>query len=125
MALRRPVGVSVIAVLTWVSATLHIVLGALVLANVLSASGVTDASAWVGIVVGVVTLLVSLGLFGGSNVARVLVTISMSFSVLTAVLLIVDDPAGLIAAPIVSGVVAVVGLLVLYTRSANRFFGSS
>jgi hypothetical protein len=125
MSLRRPVGVTVIAILTWISATLHIVLGALVLARVLSASGVTDVSAWVGIVVGVVALVVSLGLFGGSNVARVLVTVSLCFSVLTAVLLVVDDPTGLIAAPIVSGMVAVVGLLLLYTRSANRFFGSS
>jgi len=38
----------------------------------------------------------------GSNASRVLVTVSPSFSVLTAVVLVVDDPAGLVAAPIVS-----------------------
>jgi len=125
MALRRPFGITVIAVLTWISATLHIVLGVLVLADALSASGVTQLSAWVGILVGVVTFIVSLGLFGGSNVARVLVTVSLVFSVITAVVLVIDDPAGLIAAPIISGAVAVVGLLLLYTPAANRFFGAS
>ena len=38
----------------------------------------------------------------GSNASRVLVTVSPSFSVLTAVVLVVVDPAGLVAAPIVS-----------------------
>ena len=61
----------------------------------------------------------------GSNGSRVLVTVSPSFSVLTAVVLVVDDPTGLVAAPIVSGAVAVIALLLLYTRSANRFAGSS
>ena len=38
----------------------------------------------------------------GSNASRVLVTVSLAFSVLTAVVLVVDDPTGLVAAPIVS-----------------------
>jgi len=37
-----------------------------------------------------------------SNASRVLVTVSSSFSVLTGVVLVVDDPTGLVAAPIVS-----------------------
>lgn len=121
---RRPAGVTLVAVLTWISAILHILLGALVLGGVLSATGVTETSAWIGLAVGVVTLLVSFGLFSGNRAARTLVAISLSLSLLAAAVYIIDAPQGLIASPIASAVTAIVGLLLLYSRPANTYFRS-
>lgn len=124
MTAKRPAGVTLIAILTWFSATLHILLGILVLLGVLSSDGVTDLSAWIAIGVGVVTFFVSVGLFGGSNVARILVTISLLLSMVTSVIFIADDPGGQIAGSIVAAAAALIGLILLYTGRAGDFFRS-
>lgn len=124
MMAKRPAGVTLIAVLTWISAALHILLGILVLRGVLSADGVSDLSAWIAIGVGIVIFCVSVGLFSGSNIARILVTLSLSASILAAVVLVADDPAGPIAGPIISAATAVIGIILLYTGRAGDFFRS-
>lgn len=124
MMAKRPAGVTLIAILTWISAALHILLGILVLRGVLSSDGVTDLSAWIAIGVGIVTFLVSVGLFSGSNLARILVTISLLLSVTASIILIADDPAGDIAGPIIAAATAIIGLILLYTGRAADFFRS-
>jgi len=124
MMAKRPAGVTLIAVLTWISAALHILLGILVLRGILSADGVSDLSAWIAIGVGIVIFCVSVGLFSGSNIARILVTLSLSASILAAVVLVADDPAGPIVGPIISAATAVIGIILLYTGRAGDFFRS-
>ncbi|WP_133059920.1 hypothetical protein [Plantibacter elymi (nom. nud.)] len=121
---KRPAGVTLIAVLTWISAALHILLGILVLRGILSADGVSDLSAWIAIGVGIVIFCVSVGLFSGSNIARILVTLSLLASILAAVVLVADDPAGPIVGPIISAATAVIGIILLYTGRAGDFFRS-
>jgi hypothetical protein len=122
---NRPAGVTFVAVLAWLSGTLHIVLGGLVLGRVLSSSTVTDEVAWASIIVGVIVFLVSLGLFSGSNLARMLVTISLALSILSAVTQIVaDSRPDAVVGPVISGAAAILGVIMLYTGRASRFFGT-
>lgn len=121
MAGQRPGGVVLIAVLAWIGAVLQVVSGVLVLTRVVSPDGVGTEAAWVAVIVGVISFVVAFFLFSGSNVARILVTISFALSLLTAVLAIVANPTNLVA-PILSGIVSLVGLALLYTKRANEFF---
>jgi hypothetical protein len=121
MAGQRPGGVLLIAVLAWIGAALQIISGILVLTRVLSPNGVGTEAAWVAIIVGVISFIVAFFLFSGSNLARILVTISFALSLLTAIFAIIANPANLVA-PIISGLVAVVGIVLLYTNRANEFF---
>jgi hypothetical protein len=121
MAGQRPGGVLLIAVLAWIGAALQIISGILVLTRVLSPNGVGTEAAWVAIIVGVISFIVAFFLFSGSNLARILVTISFALSLLTAIFAIFANPANLVA-PIISGLVAVVGIVLLYTNRANEFF---
>lgn len=118
---RMPAGVTLVAILAWLSATLHIVVGSLVLAGVLHHNGTRREDAWVSIGIGVIALLVSLGLFRRSRVARAMVTVSLVLSLLAAVLAAIARPSTL-AASAISGALALLGLLLLYTRKADRYF---
>ncbi|PVW06350.1 hypothetical protein DEA06_02120 [Microbacterium sp. Gd 4-13] len=121
MAGQRPGGVVLIAVLAWIGAAAQIISGILVLTRVLSPNGVGTEAAWIAIVVGLVSFVVTFFLFSGSNVARILVTISFVLSLLTAIFALAANPANLVA-PIISGLVALVGIALLYTKRANEFF---
>ncbi len=119
----RPAGVTVVAVIAWLSGALQIGLGLLVLAGILNPVGVALPAIWLMIAIGTVTLLVSFGLLGGSAIARVLVTISLSLSLVNAfVQAAVQPAANALAASIITATLAVVGLALLYTARANRFF---
>ncbi|GAA2068569.1 hypothetical protein [Microbacterium hatanonis] len=121
MAGQRPGGVVLIAVLAWIGAAAQIISGILVLTRVLSPNGVGTEAAWIAIVVGLISFVVAFFLFSGSNVARILVTISFALSLLTAIFALAANPANLVG-PIISGLVALVGIALLYTKRANEFF---
>jgi hypothetical protein len=123
MAGQRPGGVVLIAVLAWIGAAAQILSGILVLTRVLSPEGVGAEAAWIAIIVGVVSFLVAFFLFSGSNIARILVTISFVLSLLTAIFALISHPANFVA-PIISALVAVIGIALLYTRRANDYFQS-
>ena len=82
----RPGGVTLVAVLAWITAVLQIGLSILILTGAISPAGVSIPSTWVAIVVGVITLLVSFGLFGANRIARVIVTASLGLTILSAIL---------------------------------------
>lgn len=121
MAGQRPGGVVLIAVLAWIGAAAQVISGILVLTRVVSPEGVGAEAAWIAIVVGVISFVVAFFLFSGSNIARILVTISFVLSLLTAIFAIVSHPATFVG-PIVSALVAVIGLALLYTKRANEYF---
>lgn len=122
--MRRPAGVTLVAVLAWIGGALQLVLGLLALYGVLHPDGIPAAALWVTVVIGAITVLVSFGLFGGSNVARVLVTISLAISLANALLQAALHPTpDIVAASAISGILALIGILLLYTRRANSFFG--
>lgn len=121
MAEQRPGGVVLIAVLAWIGAALQVVSGVLVLTGALNPEGVSTETAWIAIVVGVISFLVAFALFGGSRIARILVTISFVLSLISAIVSIVAHPTNLVA-PILSGLVAIIGLVLLYTAKSNAYF---
>ncbi|MBP5803644.1 MULTISPECIES: hypothetical protein [Microbacterium] len=119
----RPAGVTFVAVLAWISAVLQIVLSILILTGVLAVSSVSIPSTWFALVIGFVTLLVSFGLFGGRNIARVIVTVSLVLSIVGAVLqAIVHQDANVLVGSLITVVLALVGIVMLYTARANSFF---
>ncbi len=121
MAGQRPGGVVLIAVVAWIGAVAQILSGILVLTGVLSPNGVGTEAAWIAIIVGAVSFIVAFFLFSASNLARILVTISFVLSLLTAIFALVANPANFVA-PILSALVAVIGIALLYTKRANEFF---
>lgn len=119
----RPAGVTFVAVLAWISAVLQILLSILILTGVLAVSSVSIPSTWFALVIGFVTLLVSFGLFGGRNIARVIVTVSLVLSIVGAVLqAIVHQDANVLVGSLITVVLALVGIVMLYTARANSFF---
>ncbi|MCD2444357.1 hypothetical protein LQ757_18915 [Agromyces sp. SYSU K20354] len=120
MAGSRPGGVTLVAVLAWISGALQILGGILVLVLHTDVPGGTTA-AWVSIIIGVITILVSLGLFRGSNVARVIVTIVFVLNLAAAIWVMVAVPAQLWSA-VIGGLAALIGLILLYSARANEFF---
>ncbi|MRX45452.1 hypothetical protein [Agromyces kandeliae] len=114
----RPGGVTLVAVLAWISGLLQIIGGVLTLTG-----GGSAATGWTQVVIGAITFLVSLGLFRGSNGARILVSIVFVLNLITAVWAMIAVPAVFWPA-LVAALVALIGLLLLYTRAANEFFRS-
>ncbi|GAA2028504.1 hypothetical protein GCM10009819_10170 [Agromyces tropicus] len=112
----RPAGVTIVAILAWLSGLLQIVGGILTLTG-----GGATATGWTQIIIGVITFVVSLGLFRGSNTARVLVTIVFVLNLGAAVWAMFVVP-GAFWAALVAALFALIGLILLYTRAANEFF---
>lgn len=119
----RPGGVTLVAVLAWITAVLQIGLSILILTGAISPAGVSVPSTWVAIVVGVITLLVSFGLFGANRIARVIVTASLGLTILSAILqAVAHRDANVLVGAIITILLAVAGISLLYTQRANRFF---
>jgi hypothetical protein len=116
----RPGGATLVSILAWISGLLQVIGGVLVLI----AGGAISAlvvAAWITIALGVVTILVGIGLWRGSSAARIIATIVFALSLVNAVV-------GIFAAPenpwqeVVSALLALIGLILLWTKAANDFF---
>jgi hypothetical protein len=131
MAIDRPGGVTLVAVLTWISGLLDIIGGSLLLfqtsvdATVERFGGSSQliASALFTILVGVVVIVVAVGLLRGNNASRIVITVFQMVSIVGSVFLAIAYPAGAIA-EYFSIAVAVIVLLLLWTRRASAFFRS-
>ncbi len=129
MAIDRPGGVTLVAVLAWISGVLDIIGGSLLLfqtsvdATVERFGGASQliASALFTILVGVVIIVVAVGLLRGNNASRVVITVFQMLSIIGSVFLAIAYPAGAIA-EYFSIAVAVIVLLLLWTRRASAFF---
>ena len=116
----RPGGVTLVAVLAWISGAVNIVAGILLLIAALMAP---DAL-WFGLIqlaLGIITIVVSLGLLRGSSGARTVVTVVFVLNLISAVFVVLFQQAQ-VWSGIVSGVVVVIGLILLWTPRANEFF---
>jgi len=109
---RRPFGVTLVALIAWITGLLQIVSGVF---TIFSPAG------WIAIVVGIVTIVVSFGLFGGNNGARILAAIVFAINVIGSIYLLFTFQTSFWSA-LWSGIFPLIGLLLLFTRSANAFF---
>lgn len=131
MAIDRPGGVTLVAVLTWISGLFDIVGGSLLLfqtsvdATVERFGGSSQliASALFTILVGVVVIVVAVGLLRGNNASRIVITVFQMISIVGSVFLAIAYPAGAIA-EYFSIAIAVIVLILLWTRRASAFFRS-
>jgi hypothetical protein len=131
MAIDRPGGVTLVAVLTWISGLLDIVGGSLLLfqtsveATVDQFGGPSQliASALLTILIGVVVIVVAIGLLRGNNASRVVITIFQILSIVGSVFLAIAYPAGAIGEYFSIALAAIV-LILLWTGRASSFFRS-
>lgn len=133
MAGKRPGGVTLVAVLAWISGVLN-VLGGIILLIGLGAGGTTvdgvavdggvgAAAAWISIVIGILTIAVGLGLLRGANIARIIAAIVFVLNVISSVYTLIAHGVGNWTA-IISGALALVALILLFSPKANEFFRS-
>jgi hypothetical protein len=130
-SIDRPAGVTLVAVLTWISGLLDIISGSLLLfqtsvsATVEQFGGASQliASALLRILIGVVIIVVAIGLLRGNNASRVVITVFQMLSIIGSVFLAIAYPAGAIGEYFSIAVAAIV-LILLWTGRANAYFRS-
>lgn len=128
MAGPRPVGVTIVAVLAWISGLFSIIGGILIIVSGLEVESTNRAglitAAIISIVIGIVVIVVSLGLFRGSRTARTVTTIVFALNIINAVVQMFTGTQSLWTA-ILSALPSIIGIVLLYTQKANTFFGTS
>lgn len=116
MRTRPSGGVVLVGVLAWISGVLQLFAGVLMLV-----AGDHPATGWAHLVVGLVTFPVCLGIFRARTSARVIVTLVFLFEIAVVALSVID--LRFFATPaLTSAALAVFGLVLLYTPSANASF---
>ncbi|HEX6366006.1 MAG TPA: hypothetical protein VF000_07645 [Agromyces sp.] len=125
---RRPVGIAVVAVLALISGVIDIITGMLVLfgwsdpdTSGLGGSGGVLAHSIGSMVVGVIVVVLSLGLWTGWPVARMVITVLQALSLIQSLFLAVaylGNPVGEWASVLLSAIV----LILLWTRPASAWF---
>ncbi|MGI9822004.1 DUF7144 family membrane protein [Agromyces sp. Marseille-Q5079] len=125
----RPAGVTVVAVIAWLSGAIDIVVGTIMF---LQASAIAVAPEWAGagavytsailsIILGIITVVVAVGLLSGNAAARLIVTVVQVLSIISSLFVIVaswGDPIG----EWLSILIALIVVLLLWSRRASRFF---
>lgn len=120
----RPAGVTLVAVIVWIQGLFTLIGGILALIGAPmtgTMAGGYFTIAIISIILGIVTVAVGVGLLRGTNIARVLTTIVLILSLANAVYSIIANPASVVT-PLISAVLAVIGLILLYTGRANDYF---
>jgi hypothetical protein len=125
----RPGGVTLVAVLTWISGLLDVLGGTILLFQTSVAATVEQfggasqliASAIFTIAVGAVVIAIAGGLLQGSPAARVVITVFQVLSIVGSVFLAIAYPAGAIG-EYIGIAVALVIIALLWSGRANAFF---
>lgn len=116
----RPGGVTLVAVVAFISGALGVIAGALLMFAAIMAP---DAL-WIGVIqlaLGILTIAVGVGLLRGAPIARTLAAIVFVLNLISAIFIIFFQQAQLWSG-IVGGILALLGLVLLFTRDANAFF---
>ncbi|WP_350349026.1 hypothetical protein ABIQ69_03530 [Agromyces sp. G08B096] len=129
----RPAGVTVVAVIAWISGALDMISGIIMLfmlpvASVVEqygGSGQLLAAAIGSIIVGLITVIVAGGLLNGNQAARMIVTVLQVFSIIGSLFFAIAYRETPTAWTEWLGIlVAVVVLILLWSRKASAFFRS-
>ena len=113
MRTRPAAGIVLVGVLAWVSGILQVFAGV-----VLLLASDADITGWTHIVIGLVTFPVCLGLFRARASARAIVTVVFVIELIAAVISVMEVKY-LAYAAVTSAILAVFGLVLLYTPAAN------
>ncbi|WP_022888541.1 DUF7144 family membrane protein [Agromyces italicus] len=131
MTAKRPAGVTLVAVLTWISGLFDIIGGSILLFQTSVASTVEMfggasqliTSAILSIVIGAVVMIVGTGLLRGSSGARLVITVFQMLSIGASVYLAIVYPPGAIG-EYFSAAISLVVIGMLWSGRARDFFGS-
>lgn len=115
MSVRRPIGVTVVAIALLTIGLLQLLTGALLLFGGVTAAGVAI------LLLGLVTLTVSVGLLGGSRVARLIVSLVLLLNIGSAIYTLIAHPSQLWSA-VFALVFAITGLVLLFAPKATSYF---
>ncbi len=126
---RRPGGVTLVAVLVWISGVLDIIGGVLLLfmqndaelQSSLGGSGGLLSAAVGGILLGAIVVVVANGLLRGRNSARLVITVVEVLSIVVGIFLAIAAPT-LLSSELVGVLLSVVVLALLWSRSASKYF---
>lgn len=110
----RPGGVTTVAILGIVGGVL------LLLTSIGLFAASSGGLAVITLVFGVIDIIVSIFLLQGSNIARIVLSFSLGVSVLTAFVGLFEG--GSVASAIGAVVLPLIGLFLLWTASANKYF---
>ncbi|GAA2081013.1 hypothetical protein GCM10009840_15830 [Pseudolysinimonas kribbensis] len=124
MAGRRPGGVTLVAVLVVINGVLEILAGVLGLAGVaLAGVPLLAFLPIIPLVLGILTILVGISLLRGGQIARGITTVVLVLDLAFAIFAIVQNlGSGNVWSGVVSGVLALIGIILLWTRRASEFF---
>lgn len=130
-AVRRPAGVTLIAVLAWIEGAFNILAGVLMLVfqhepsvrSAWSSSSSLITSAILTILFGVVVVLIAGGLLRGSGGARLVVTIIQVLSIAADAFTAWTFP-GQFAWAAISALISLIVIILLWTGRASDFFRS-
>lgn len=118
---NRPVGVTILAIITWLSGFFQIIgsIFAIVAGLFITWPAILG---WISLVIGIITLAVGVGLWQGNPTAR---TIAAIVFVITIVLEVLGMFSGESLWSAIGGsALSIIGLILLYTPAARRWFGS-
>lgn len=118
---NRPVGVTLLAIIAWVSGFIQItgsiiVIIAGVLVSPLAILG------WISLVIGIITLAVGVGLWQGNPTARTVAAIVFTITIAVEVLGMFWGES--LWSALSGSILSIIGLILLYTRAAREWFGS-
>lgn len=122
---KRPGGVTLVAVIVWIQGFLSAFGGFLLMVRANTPNGTMSGFNLIGLislVLGIVTIIVGVGLLRGSSTARVLTTLVLVLSIASAIYAMIAT--GNVATQIISALLAVIGLILLYTKAASDYFRS-
>lgn len=117
---QRPLGVTLVAIIAWISGFLQI-LGSIFV--IIAGLFITWPAilGWISLIIGAVTLGVGVGLWRGNSTAR---TIAIVVFVITIVLQAIGLFNGATLWSVIGGsLLSIIGLILLSTRDARAYFG--
>ncbi|GAA1831237.1 DUF7144 family membrane protein [Agromyces salentinus] len=125
----RPAGVTIVAVIAWLSGAVDIVVGTIMLlqasgiaiAPELGGAGTVYTAAIVSIILGVITVIVAAGLLSGNMAARLIVTVVQVLSIISSLFIAVANMGNPIGEWL-SILVSLIVVLLLWTKAASQFF---
>ena len=118
---QRPLGVTLVAIIAWISGFLQIVGSIFV---IIAGVFITPPAliGWLSLVIGIVTLIVGVGLWRGNPTARTVAAIVFIANIVLEVLGMFSGES--LWSAISGSILSIIGLILLYTRSAREYFGS-
>jgi len=126
---KRPLGVTIVAVLAILSGAFDVIGGIVLLAGqgdtelaeAFGGAGMLITVAAVSIIIGVAMLLIAIGLLRGNAVARMAATVVQVFSLVMSVWVGIAQPSSL-GTEIPSALLAIAVLILLWSGEASRYF---